>query len=72
MQGPGPVTMSLHPHSAEDIQLYHDPKYGDKPRFYKYKNFTMPYYTKDTIKEVRIFEVRERDIFVASFPKSGN
>ncbi|CAL1537993.1 unnamed protein product [Lymnaea stagnalis] len=52
----------------EDIKV---PQYGRKPQLFRYRGFVYPDFVVNDVKSIHQFDVREDDIWVVSFPKSG-
>ncbi|XP_023227898.1 estrogen sulfotransferase-like [Centruroides sculpturatus] len=48
-----------------------DPNYRHKVLTYSYKNYILPEFVIKNMKEIQKFEVRDDDIFVVAFPKTG-
>ena len=51
--------------------LYLDPDLGGTPKMISYKGFLLPIFVQEFLPEIKNFNVRDSDIFVSSFPKSG-
>lgn len=52
----------------EDVK---DPVFGLRPIMIRYKDVILPKFTSNILKDVESFEVREDDVWVVSYPRSG-
>ena len=46
-------------------------EYGRRPFLFRYRGFILPDWLVDDVKDIHEFPVREDDIWIVSFPKSG-
>ncbi|KAK6987316.1 estrogen sulfotransferase [Biomphalaria glabrata] len=60
--------MARRAQGIEDIKLR---QYGRKPQLFRYRGYVFPDFVVNDIKNNLHFEVREDDVWVVSFPKSG-
>lgn len=71
------IILKRHRHkSLEEIYkdctvLPRDPNYQQKILYYSYKNYILPEFVIKNMKNIQNFEVRDDDIFVIAFPKTG-
>lgn len=61
--------MSRRAQGIEDIKIRH---YGRRPHLFKYRGYVYPDYVVSDLRSIHQFDSREDDIWVVSFPKSGN
>ena len=52
-------------------QEYVDPILGKTAKMFHYKGYLLPFFVKENIQSIDYFEVRDDDVLVSGFPKSG-
>ncbi len=55
-----------------EVQAHYDPDLGKNVKMIKYKGYLLPSFVKSCLRDIKNFHVRNDDMFVVSFPKSGN
>lgn len=60
-----------HQYRARGLEGLKIRQYGRRPVMYRYRGFVLPDFAVNDIENVHSFEVREDDVWVVSFPKSG-
>jgi len=54
------------------IERIKDPLLGRRPKMILYKDVMLPNFVEKTIDDIEKFQVREDDVWIVSYPRSGN